>query len=225
MSEKILIYHFTKKENLDTIFAQGLTPGTKYHTLGSRLRNGANYFWNSPKNDLMGYMDNPTYVCLEISIDPHLCSIANMDIASAAFVNFMMAKNGEALHDYTKLINLYDSTAIPYHSYENGSFRVPEIIVPGVISHQNICIADISTCLGRYTDNRNLYNDNLRKSINIAIETAGEIFSNMQAAIDYLEKLGKIKKVAQHDDSTGLLLSYLIGDRFITIELGKQYLK
>lgn len=222
MSEKILVYHFTEKKNLDTVFTQGLTPATKYLNLGSRLRNGANYFWSSPKNDLMGYMDNPAYECLEISIDPHLCNIANMDIASAAFVNFMMAKKGEALHDYTELINLYDSTAVPYLLYENGSFRAPEIIVQGVISHQNICIADTSSCLGRYTDNRNRYNDNLRKAINIALATEGEISSNMHVAIDYLEESGKIKKVAIHDDSTGLLHSYLIDDSLITVELGKQ---
>ena len=57
MNEKITIYHYTKRENLDAILTQGLIPGTKFLTLGSKLREDANYFWDSPMSDAMGYFE------------------------------------------------------------------------------------------------------------------------------------------------------------------------
>ena len=165
----VKIYHFTKKENLDNIFTQGLIPGTKFLTLGSRLREGALYFYISPEDDAMGYLGNDDYECLEVSVDPGICVVVNMDIISAAYVNFKMAKEKNELHDFKDLVRIYDTTAIPYLSYERGSFRTPEVIVREIIQPQNI-------------------------------RPAG------------------LKKVAVHDEPTGLLHSYLMGDKFFTVK-------
>jgi len=35
------IYHFTKKDNVESILMSGLKHGTKFNTLGSQLRIGA----------------------------------------------------------------------------------------------------------------------------------------------------------------------------------------
>jgi len=216
MSEKILIYHYTKRENLNAIFMQGLIPGTKFLTLGSKLREAANYFWDSPESDSMGYAGNSNFECLEISIEPKLCMVASMDMISAAFVNFMMAKKNEALHDYRELAKLYDSSALSYLSYEAGRFRMPEIIVQGTISPKDIRVAGSTVNKMQFLNNRQIYNDDLKKAMQF--EAEDNVFSDIKAVISFLENAGKMKKVALHDDSTGLLHSYLLGDKFVTLD-------
>jgi len=81
---KAKIYHFAERKNIEAIFLNGLIPGTNYKTLGSKLREGANYFWLAPDNDLMGYANNENYVCLEIEIDAALCKVVNMDIRACS---------------------------------------------------------------------------------------------------------------------------------------------
>lgn len=206
MNKKIKIYHFTKKENLESILEHGLRPDTKFLTLGSKLREGAVYFWSNPGEDEMGYIGNKNYVCLEVNIDASRCFVASMDIISAAFVNFVKAKTGEALWDYQKLAGLYDSEAMPYSSYTPGHFRVPEIIVQGVVAPAFISAveAEFATPV---KSNREIYNERLR--------------GKLATDIDEMEKQGLVEKIAIHDDSTGLLASYFWRDsgEFFTVEL------
>ena len=51
MTGEAVIYHFTKKENLQSIFREGLICNSKFLSLGSKLRNNAVYFWLSPANE------------------------------------------------------------------------------------------------------------------------------------------------------------------------------
>ena len=215
MMEKISIYHFTKKENVNSILSIGLKHGTKFNTLGSQLRIGANYFWLSPMHDLMGYKD---FECLEISIEENLCIVGNMDIISSAFFNYMMVKQGNSLHDYTELVKLFDSTAVAYHSYQNGYFRTPEIIVQKDITPENIKVIKSSEVIGKFSNNRKLYNENIKSKL---LTMTNNKLHDINSMISYLEKNEVIKKVALHDDSSGLLHSYIIKDtnEFFTIEL------
>ncbi|MCL2217286.1 MAG: hypothetical protein FWB91_09755 [Defluviitaleaceae bacterium] len=204
MTNRAKIYHFTKKENLEAIFRDGLRPGTKYATLGSKLREGANYFWLTPDNDLMGYLGDENYICLEIEIDAGFCKVANMDISSASFVNFIAAKNGEALCDYAELSRMYDSTAVDYASYKSGHFRSPEVIVQTIIPPNDIKTVQYIDLSNAYSNNLQLYNAHLSQK-----------FARLNAE--------KIRLVARHDDSTGILESYLTNDtnEFFTIQLNK----
>jgi len=199
MTGETVIYHFTKKENLQSIFREGLVCSSKFHSLGSKLRNNAVYFWLSPANDGMGYNGNDEYECLQVSVDSDLCMVANMDLISAAFVNFIMEKENKALYDYKKLASLYDSSAVKYADYTVGLFRAPEVIFQENISPKQIKVAKVSVNEDSYANNRNAYN----------INTVNQITS-----------LKLLQKVAMHDDSTGLLTTYKFKDseNFVTIE-------
>jgi len=163
------------------------------------LRNNAGYFWLSPLNDGMGYKDNDEYECLQVSVDSESCTVANMDLSSAAFVNFIMEKKNEALYDYKKIVALYDSTAVRLRDYAKGLFRAPEVIVQGVVPPQQIKVAQVSAGENTYADNRDVYNARI-------------IGKNLSLAL--------LQKIAVHDDSTGLLTTYKLIDKdeFITIE-------
>jgi len=203
---KAKIYHFAESKNVEVILRDGLIPGTKYSTLGSKLREGANYFWLSPANDLMGYLGNNDYTCLEIEIDSSLCKVVNMDISSASFVNFISAKNSESLYDYMELSKLYDSTAVDYAIYKSGHFRSPEVIVQQKISPCDIKIVQPSDCDNAFSDNLQVYNTHLAEKLTRLMK----------------EKI-PIRLVACHDDSTGILESYLIeaSNEFFTIQSDK----
>jgi hypothetical protein len=191
MSNEVYIYHFTKKESLHSILRDGLLRSSKFNSLGSRLRSNASYFWLSPDNDGMGYKGNSEYECLQINADIDSCMVANMDLISAAFVNFIMEKNDEALYDYRKLVALYDTTAVSYRDYVIGSFRAPEVIIQNDISPKKITVAQNYTDEDSFAKNRDVYNANLKGK---------------------LSSLKTMQKVAVHDDSTGLLYTYRIDD-------------
>ena len=217
MDENAVVYHFTKKENVEAILNKGLLPGTKYNTLGSKLRFGANYFWLSPAHDLMNYKNNIDYECLQVTVNEKLCIVGNMDLISSAAVNFFMSKKGNSLYEYQVLAKLFDETSVNYRSYEEGLFRAPEVIVQKEISPKNINIIKSSEVKEKYAHNRKIYNERIRNKLVILSDNR---FSNISSTISYLEEHSKIKKVATHDDSFGLLDSYIIMDtnEFFTIE-------
>ena len=147
----------------------------------------------------MGYKCNNEYVCLQIIDDIDSCMVANMDLISAAFINFIMEKNDEALYDYRTLVALYDTTAVSYRDYVIGLFRAPEVIIQNDISPQKITVVKNFEDEDSFAKNRDVYNANLKGK---------------------LSSLMTMQKVAVHDDSTGLLCTYRINekDEFITIE-------
>jgi len=219
VNNNVLIYHFTKKDNIESIFQNGLKCGTKYNTLGSQFRDGANYFWFSPAHDLMNYKDNEDYACLQISINSGLCIVGNMDLISAAFVNFIMEKKNESLHNYKELVKLFDSSAVKYDFYKNGLFRAPEIMVQEEIHPNSIKVINPITTKGIFSCNREIYNENLRQKL-LALMPPKEQFTDTHTTVTYLEENGIIKKIALHDDSFGMLQSYIVNDSkyFFTIE-------
>ena len=198
-SNEVVVYHFTKKENLPSILRDGLTCCSKFNTLGSILRNNACYFWLHPANDLMGYASNSEYECLEVTINSTACIVADMDLISAAYVNYMMEKSDQALFDYNELVAFYDKSALQIDTYVIGTFRAPEVIVQRNISPENIKPVNLPTKDNGFASNRDVYNAKIR--------TLYSATSDM-------------KKVAVHDDSTGLLTTYALKrtDGFITIE-------
>lgn len=146
----------------------------------------------------MGYKGNDIYECLQISVNADLCVIANMDLASSAFVNFVLARKHENLYDYKKLVAAYDTTAIGFNGYVTGLFRAPEAIIQSRIPPEKISIAQLPI-EKNHISNRSVYNENI---------------------IEKFPSLTSMQKVAIHDDSTGLLHTYHLGDKdeYVTIE-------
>ena len=220
MNNNVLIYHFTKKDNVESILQDGLKHGTKYNTLGSQLRINANYFWLSPAHDLMNYNNNEDYTCLQISINSDLCVVGNMDLISSAFVNFVMEKKNKALYNYKELVKQFDSSAVKYDFYKDGLFRAPEIIVQEKINPSAIKVINPLATMGSFLCNREIYNKNLRQKL-LSLMPSKEQYDDTRTAVAYLEEKGIVKKIALHDDSFGMLQSYIVNDskEFFTIEI------
>ena len=140
--------------------------------------------------------------------------------SSAAFVNFIASKDGRPNYDYKKLSQLYDSTAVDYADYKCGHFRSPEVIVQQEISPDEIKIAEEAVRGKVYTENHKRYDMNLaEKLIRLAETKIGIRFETANSAVDELQKRGEIKRIAVHDDSTGIRESYMTTDteEFFTI--------
>jgi|GEM_PF-859158 len=200
MNEEILIYHFTKRESLSSILSDGLLcSNSSFNTLGSTLRKNALYSWLSPTNDAMGYSENGEYVCLEIRVRAGSCIVANMDMISAAFYNYMMEKEGRELYSFKKLVEYYDNSAVNYCDYKCGMFRTPEIIISEDIPPQQIQVLSSSSGKNIFSENRDIYN----------LKTENTLFN-----------LASFFMVAMHDDSFGLLRTYKHrqNDTFITFD-------
>ena len=133
-------------------------------------------------------------------------------------MNFKIAETNKVLHDYTELVQWYDSFAVSYLSYESGVFRSPEIIVNGIVPPEDIRIADTSSVKGGFINNRQKYNDRLLKMVQDLLEVCGDTSLKVHDAVHFLERVGKLKKVATHDDSSGLLHSYLLNGEFVTFD-------
>ena len=135
------LYHYTKKENLDRILAEGLIASSRYEAF-TELRNNVVFCWLSPDSQKI-FDDNS--VCLEITVDDNSCIVAEMDYISFA----MMYKYGGAkyggknvpvnLQASELFIQLYEVTAIPIAEYADNFFS-PEVLVKGNIEAKYIKI-------------------------------------------------------------------------------------
>jgi len=196
VSMKKQFYHFTKRENVEGILREGLLSKSKFLALGSKIREEAIHLWFAPSNDVMGYFRNEDYVCLEADVDSSDCIIAPMDVISAAFYNFFAEKQGNVvLYDYRKLAELHDRMSVPIETYKLGMFRTPEVLVKKRINPENIRVVNPARIRNEFIDNLKIYEDSIKK------------FSPQES-----------QKVAMHDDSSGILASYLTKDgEFFTI--------
>ena len=135
------LYHYTKKENLDSILAEGLIASSRYESF-TELRNNVVFCWLSPDSQKI-FDDNS--VCLEITVDDNSCIVAEMDYISFA----MMYKHGGAkyggknvpvnLQAAELFVRLYEVTAIPIAEYADNFFS-PEVLVKGNIDAKYIKI-------------------------------------------------------------------------------------
>lgn len=124
------VYHFARKRHLADILAEGLRPALRHRHLHSRLRQNAVYAWLTPGHDRMGYRGHADYVCLRLTVAPERCFVANMDLISAAYVNWIGAggqPKDRALAE--RLVQAYDETAVSVDRYQSGLFRAPEVVV------------------------------------------------------------------------------------------------
>lgn len=135
------LYHYTKKENLDSILAEGLIASSRYESF-TELRKSVVFCWLYP--DSQKIFDDDS-VCLEITVDENSCIVAEMDYISFA----MMYKYGGAkyggknvpvnLQAAELFVRLYEVTAIPIAEYADNFFS-PEVLVKGNIDAKYIKI-------------------------------------------------------------------------------------
>lgn len=213
------VYHFELKENVPKILEQGLNVNSKNNKLNSKLRDKAIYALLNPEHDKMGYIKEKAYTCLKIKVNPRECFVANMDIISAAFVNFIgSGEQNKKLSLVQELVSHYDNSAVFIDEYVDGMFRAPEVIIPYNVSPEDISIYSIPTSYKDVCFNTKLYNELCLKKMQSLSNHHNE---EKNALITELILLGVIKKIATHDDSNRLLTTYKIveNNEFFTIEL------
>ena len=213
------VYHYARAEDLDAISDEGLKTGSRNLVLESALRQNAVYCWFSPDFDVMGYNENPHYVCLRARIDSARCKVAPFELAQAAYVNHIgrgQPKNAEVA---ARLVAAYEKLAAPYDQFERGQFRAPEILVEGEISADDIAVVKSPEIGRKGEDNRRVYAarwaEHLIRVLSIQ-KTLMQLPELTTAAINR----GVAVRVAKHDDATSYLETYVIADtgEFFTVE-------
>ena len=213
------LYHYARSETLDAISEEGLKPGSKYFMMDVPSRNNAVYLWLAPDYDVMGYNENPQYVCLRVKVDRNLCKVAPMELISAAYVNHIGQRQPRNPEIADRLVAAYEKLQIPIDEYEKGRFRAPEVLAQGEISPDDIAVVKSPESVGRGEGNRRAYvsrwSEQLIRILGIQ-RTQMTLNELTEAALNR----GAAVRVAKHDDATAYLETYMLvesGD-FFTIE-------
>ncbi|MBI3538526.1 MAG: hypothetical protein HY070_13335 [Chloroflexi bacterium] len=213
------LYHYAREEDLDAISEEGLRVGARQLTLDSAFRKSAVIAWIAPDFDVMGYNENPKYVCLRAHVDDARCRVAPYELAQAAYVNHIgrgQAKNPEVA---ARLIAAYEKSAVPFDQHTLGTFRAPEVLVEGDISADDIAVVKSPEVGRRGEDNRRIYAvrwaENLIRILSIQ-KTLMQINELTEAAANR----GVAVRVAKHDDATAYLETYMLVEQgeFFTVE-------
>ncbi len=135
------VYHFTDKNNMEQIPREGLKASSRYENF-TGMRSNVVYCWLDPEHQKIFSGKN---VCLEISIEEELCTVAEMDYISMA----MMYKYGGAEYGGKNIpvnpeaselfVRLYEVTSLPLPQYQDNFFS-PEVLVEGDIKPEQISI-------------------------------------------------------------------------------------
>jgi hypothetical protein len=213
------VFHYARAEDLDAISEEGLKPGARVMIVDSALRANSVYTWLAPDFDVMGYNENPHYVCLRARVDTARCRVAPMELLVAAYVNHIgrgQPKNPEIA---ARLIAAYEKLAVPLYEYMQGVFRAPEVLVEGEISADDIAVVKAPETGTRGEDNRRQYasrwGEHLIRVLSIQ-RTLMQLAELTEAAVNR----GVAVRVARHDDATAYLETYMLVEtsEFFTVE-------
>lgn len=217
------VYHYTKVENIEDILTEGLSPKSRFQNLQSKIRQDAIYGWLAPSHETMGYEDDRDYVCIRLNVMPERCVVADMDLISAAYVNWVgPAKQPQNRELAKKLVNVYDSTAIPISQYESGIFRSPEVLIQGKVEP-----GDINMCLPSdyeiFSHNKEIYRRRLSEKLHSLAEINHEKLP-ISKLIRLLIRRLMLTLIAVHDDASGYLATYVIEDtgEYFTVSFGRN---
>lgn len=136
------VYHYTDKNNVDSIIKNGLWATSRYEQF-TELRKNVVFCWLKPSDNKIFSDDT---VCLEITVDESDCVVASMDYISFAMMyKYGGTKNGGMNIPVNEtaselFVKLYEVTAVPLSQYEDGNLFSPEVLVKGNISPENIRI-------------------------------------------------------------------------------------
>ena len=217
--ETIDVYHYAREEHLDAISDEGLKPGSKMLTVDCALRQTAVAAWLSPDFDVMGYNENPQYVCLRARVDAARCKIAPMELLVAAYVNHIgrgQSKNAEVA---ARLIAAYEKAAVPVGEHTLGLFRAPEVLVEGEISADDIAVVKSPEAGTRGEENRRIYAARWAEHL-IRVLSIQRTLMQLGELTEAAANRGIAVRVAKHDDATAYLETYMIVEtgEFFTVE-------
>jgi len=215
----IEVYHYARAEELDAISEEGLKPGSKAMGVDSELRQKSVSAWLSPDFDVMGYNENPQYVCLRAKVDAARCKVAPMELIAAAYVNHIgrgQPKNAEVA---ARLIAAYEKTAVPITEHTFGMFRAPEVLVEGEISADDIAVVKSPEAGTRGEENRRIYAARWGEHL-IRILSIQRTLMQLQELTEAAAHRGVAVRVAKHDDATAYLETYMLVEtgEFFTVE-------
>ncbi len=213
------LYHYARNETLDSISDEGIKTGSRYFMMDVPSRNSAAYLWLAPDYDVMGYNENPQYVCLRVKVDRNRCRVAPMELISAAYVNHIGQRQPRNPEATARLVAAYEKLQVPIEEYENGKFRAPEVLVQGEISPDDIAVVKTPEALGRGEGNRRAYASRWSEHL-IRILSIQRTQMTLQELTEAAQNRGAAVRVARHDDATAYLETYMLtesGD-FFTIE-------
>ncbi len=213
------LYHYARVETLDSISEEGLKPGSRFFMMDVLSRNNAVYMWLAPDYDVMGYHENPQYVCLRARVDLARCRVAPMELISAAYVNHIGQRQPRNPEIAQALVAGYEKGQIPVDEFQKGQFRAPEVLVQGEISADDISVVKSPESTGRGEGNRRAYASRWSEQL-IRILAIQRTQMTLQELTEAALNRGSAVRVAKHDDATAYLETYMLvesGD-FFTIE-------
>ncbi len=213
------VFHYARAEDLDAISEEGLKPGSLRWKVVSELRDKCVYAWLAPDYDVMGYSENPHYVCLRARVDVARCRVAPMELISAAFVNHIgrgQPKNEEIA---ARLVAAYEKLAVPINEYTQGMFRAPEVLVEGEISADDIAVVKAPEAGMRGEENRRQYASRWGEHL-IRVLSIQRTLMQLQELTEAAAHRGIAVRVAKHDDATAYLETYMLIEtgEFFTVE-------
>lgn len=213
------VFHYAREEDLDAISEEGLKTGARVMILNSALRNNAVYTWLAPDFDVLGYNENPKYVCLRARVDSARCRVAPFELAQAAYANHIgrgQPKNDEIAN---RLIAAYEKLTMPLEQHSLGTFRAPELLVEGEISADDIAVVKSPEAGTRGEENRRVYaarwSEHLIRALSIQ-----RTLMQLQELRDAAVNRGLAVRVAKHDDATAYLETFMMVEsgEFFTVE-------
>jgi hypothetical protein len=213
------VFHYARAEDLDAISEEGLKPGSLRWKVLSELRDRCVYAWLAPDYDVMGYNENPRYVCLRARVDAARCRVAPMELISAAYVNHIGRGQPKNEDLAARLIAAYEKLAAPIGEYLPGMFRAPEILVEGAISADDLAVVKAPEAGMRGEENRRQYASRWSEHL-IRVLSIQRTLMQLQELTEAASHRGIAVRVAKHDDATAYLETYMLVEtgEFFTVE-------
>jgi hypothetical protein len=213
------VFHYAREDDLDAISDEGIKPGSKSMPLESALRQKSVYAWFAPEFDVMGYNENPKYVCLRAKVDVSRCRVAPMEFAVAAYVNQIGRRQPKNQEVATRLIAAYEKLAVPYDQHTFGMFRAPEILIDGEISADDIAVVKSPEVGRRGEENRRVYAMRWGEHL-IRVLSIQKTLMQLNELTEAASNRGIAVRVAKHDDATAYLETYMLAEtgEFFTVE-------
>ena len=213
------VYHYARTDDLDAISEEGLKVGARSLIIDSTLRQNAVYAWLEPDFDVMGYNENPKYICLRARVDTSRCKVAPFEFAQAAYVNHIGRGQGKNEEAAARLIAAYEKLAVPINEHNFGMFRAPEVLVEGEISADDIAVVKTPAAGTRGEENRRIYAVRYAEHL-IRVLSISRTLMHLGELTEAAVNRGVAVRVAKHDDATAYLETYMLVEtgEFFTVE-------
>jgi hypothetical protein len=213
------LFHYARGEDLDAISDEGLKVGARVMKVESALREKSVFAWMAPDFDVLGYNENPKYICLRARVEVARCRVAPMELFVAAYVNHIgrgQPKNSEVT---AKLMAACEKMAVPIDQYNEGMFRSPEVLIDGEVSADDIAVVKSPVAGMRGEENRRYYASRWGEHL-IRVLSIPRTLMQVGELTEAARNRGVAVRVAKHDDATAYLETYMLVEtgEFFTVE-------